>query len=62
MSSPQSSAGPQLNYEGRTPFGAYTEADVLHNLVHTNTDEPLEANFVIVTQIMDMQFELLRRG
>jgi tryptophan 2,3-dioxygenase len=57
----QPSAGPQLNYEGRTPFVAYTEADVLHDLVHTNTDEPLEATFVIVTQIMEMHFELLRR-
>jgi tryptophan 2,3-dioxygenase len=52
---------PELNYEGRTPFVAYTEADVLHDLIHTNTDEPLEANFVIVTQIMELHFELLRR-
>lgn len=55
------SNGPQLNYDARTPFVAYTEADLLHGLVHTNTDEPLEANFVIVTQIMEMHFELLRR-
>ena len=34
---------------------------MLHDLVHTNTDEPLEANFVIVTQIMELHFELLRR-
>jgi tryptophan 2,3-dioxygenase len=61
MPSMKPSAGPQLNYEGRTPFVAYTEADVLHDLVHTNTDEPLEATFVIVTQIMEMHFELLRR-
>jgi tryptophan 2,3-dioxygenase len=54
-------ARPQLQYEGRTPFVAYTEADVLHGLIHTNTDEPLEANFVIVTQIMELHFELLRR-
>jgi tryptophan 2,3-dioxygenase len=52
---------PDLAYEGRTPFVAYTEADVLHGLIHTNTSEPLEANFVITTQIMELHFELLRR-
>jgi tryptophan 2,3-dioxygenase len=52
---------PELSYVGRTPFVAYTEADVLQQLVHTNTDEPLEATFVIVTQIMEMHFGLLRR-
>jgi tryptophan 2,3-dioxygenase len=54
-------AAPRLDYAGRTPFVAYTNADALHDLVHTNTDEPLEATFVIVTQIMELHFELLRR-
>ncbi len=53
--------GPDLQYAGRTPFVAYTEADTLQTLVHTSTDEPLEATFVIVTQIMEMHFGLLRR-
>jgi tryptophan 2,3-dioxygenase len=52
---------PDLQYEGRTPYVEYIEADVLQRLVHLNTDEPLEATFVIVTQIMEMHFGLLRR-
>ena len=61
MAATNPNGGPQLDYSGRTPFVAYTEADRLHDLVHTNTDEPLEATFVIVTQIMELHFELLRR-
>lgn len=50
---------PQLNYTGRTPFVAYTEADVLRQLIHVQTDEPLEVTFVVTTQIMELHFALL---
>ncbi len=53
-------AAPELSYTGRTPFVAYTEADVLRELIHVNTDEPLEVTFVVTTQIMELHFALLR--
>ena len=53
-------AAPELAYTGRTPFVAYTEADVLRELIHVRTDEPLEVTFVVTTQIMELHFALLR--
>ena len=38
---------------------AYTEADVLRELIHVRTDEPLEMTFVVTTQIMELHFALL---
>ncbi len=52
-------AEPDLHYTGRTPFVAYTNADVLRNIIHTETDEPLEVTFVVTTQIMELHFYLL---
>jgi tryptophan 2,3-dioxygenase len=49
-----------LTEDGRTPFVAYTEADVLRELIHVRTDEPLEMTFVVTTQIMELHFALLR--
>jgi tryptophan 2,3-dioxygenase len=54
------SDAPDLTYSGRTPYVAYTEADVLRDLIHVNTDEPLEVTFVVTTQIMELHFALLR--
>jgi len=51
---------PDLDYAGRTPYVAYTEADVLAGLVHPQTSEPLEVTFIVVTQIMELHFSLLR--
>ncbi|MEP6853465.1 MAG: tryptophan 2,3-dioxygenase family protein [bacterium] len=51
---------PHLAYEGRTPYVEYTEADVLRELIHVNTDEPLEVTFVVATQIMELHFALLK--
>jgi tryptophan 2,3-dioxygenase len=51
---------PDLTYAGRTPYVAYTDADVLAGLIHPVTDEPLEVTFVVSTQIMEMHFNLLR--
>jgi tryptophan 2,3-dioxygenase len=57
---PPPPAAPELAYEGRTPFVAYTEADVLRELIHVRTDEPMEMTFVVTTQIMELHFALLR--
>ena len=53
------SDAPKLAFEGRTPYVAYTDADVLTGLVHPKTDEPLEVTFIVATQIMEMHFNLL---
>ena len=45
--------------DGRTPYVAYTEADVLRASVHPQTDEPLEVSFIVVTQIMELHFLLI---
>jgi len=50
---------PDLDYAGRTPYVAYTESDVLARLVHPQTGEPLEVTFIVVTQIMELHFNLL---
>jgi tryptophan 2,3-dioxygenase len=52
-------AAPDLDYAGRTPYVAYTDADVLASLIHPQTDEPLEVTFVVATQIMELHFHLL---
>ena len=57
---PVDAEAPELGYSGRTPYVAYTEADVLRELIHVNTDEPLEVTFVVTTQIMELHFALLR--
>ena len=60
LADPAGSDAPDLDYAGRTPYVAYTEADVLVGLVHPKTDEPLEVTFIVVTQIMELHFTLLR--
>lgn len=50
---------PELDYAGRTPYVAYTESDVLAQLIHPSTDEPLEVTFIVATQIMELHFQLL---
>jgi tryptophan 2,3-dioxygenase len=59
LADPAESGAPDLDYAGRTPYVAYTESDVLAGLVHPQTDEPLEVTFIVVTQIMEMHFNLL---
>ena len=59
LADPGEAGAPDLDYAGRTPYVAYTESDVLAGLVHPQTDEPLEVTFIVVTQIMEMHFNLL---
>lgn len=53
------SDAPNLDYAGRTPYVVYTDSDVLADLVHPQTDEPLEVTFIIATQVMELHFNLL---
>jgi len=59
LADPAESDAPDLDYGGRTPYVAYTESDVLAGLVHPQTAEPLEVTFIMVTQIMELHFNLL---
>ncbi|HEU5269338.1 MAG TPA: tryptophan 2,3-dioxygenase family protein [Jatrophihabitans sp.] len=59
LADPAESGAPDLDYAGRTPYVAYTDADVLAGLLHPKTDEPLEVTFIVVTQIMELHFNLL---
>src|SRR5438270_3211740 len=59
LADPAESGAPDLDYAGRTPYVAYTESDVLAGLVHPQTEEPLEVTFIVVTQIMELHFNLL---
>jgi tryptophan 2,3-dioxygenase len=53
-------AAPDLEYHGRTPYVAKTQADVLADLVPVGTAEPLEVTFIVTTQVMELHFHLLR--
>src|SRR3954453_4370190 len=59
LADPAESGAPDLDYAGRTPYVAYTESDVLAGLLHPQTNEPLEVTFIVVTQIMELHFNLL---
>lgn len=59
LADPAEAGAPDLNYGGRTPYVAYTESDVLAGLLHPQTAEPLEVTFIVVTQIMELHFNLL---
>ncbi|HEX2904339.1 MAG TPA: tryptophan 2,3-dioxygenase family protein [Jatrophihabitans sp.] len=59
MTAHVSEDAPDLDYQGRTPYVAYTDADLLPRLIHPQTEEPLEVTFIVVTQIMEMHFQLL---
>jgi tryptophan 2,3-dioxygenase len=56
---PRTPKAPELDYAGRTPYVAYTESDVLAELIHPSTEEPLEVTFIVATQIMELHFQLL---
>src|SRR5579875_797886 len=59
VSSAPADDAPDLDYTGRTPYVTYTESDVLAGLIHPQTDEPTEVTFIVVTQIMELHFQLL---
>ena len=59
LAEPGEAGAPNLDYAGRTPYVVYTESDVLAGLVHPQTSEPLEVTFIVVTQIMELHFNLL---
>ena len=44
-----------------TPYEQYVGVRQLQGLVRTVTDHPAEPSFLVVTQVMELWFTLLRR-
>ena len=51
---------PILDFATDTPYDAYVGATALHQMQRTLTDEPAEMPFLVVSQIMELYFGLLR--
>ncbi len=52
---------PTLEFAEATPYEAYVGVRQLQGLVRTVTDHPAEPAFLVVTQVMELLFTLLRR-
>lgn len=48
-----------LDVGGRVPYDRYVEAGVLHRLQRTVSDDPGEMSFLVVSQIMELYFQLI---
>ncbi len=51
---------PTLEYPGRVPYDAYVRAGTLHSLQRTLSSDPGEMSFLMVSQIMELYFKLIR--
>lgn len=51
---------PTLSFDGRTPYEVYVGTEELHSLQTTVTDMPEERAFLVISQIMELYFGLLR--
>ena len=54
-------AEPVVEFADVTPYERYVGVRQLQSLVRTVTDHPAEPAFLVVTQIMELWFTLLRR-
>ncbi|WP_257574339.1 tryptophan 2,3-dioxygenase family protein [Streptomyces sp. JJ66] len=54
-----SSAAPNLDFAGTTPYEDYVRADVLTHLQHPHTDDPGELAFLVTTQVMELWFTVI---
>lgn len=50
---------PKVEFEETTPFDAYVRSSTLVTLQQTATDEPGEYMFLVMSQIMELYFDLL---
>jgi len=50
---------PKVEFEATTPYDAYVRASTLATLQETATDEPGEYMFLVLSQIMELYFNLL---
>jgi len=51
---------PTLEFAGRVPYDAYVRASTLHSLQHTLSDDPGERSFLVVSQVMELYFGMVR--
>ena len=51
---------PTLDFGGRVPYDAYVRASTLHSLQRTLSGDPGEMSFLMVSQIMELYFKLIR--
>jgi len=51
---------PGLEYEDATPYELYVGARTLHGLQRTITEHPAEPAFLVISQVMELYFGLLR--
>jgi tryptophan 2,3-dioxygenase len=54
-----STQAPKVEFEQTTPYDAYVRASTLATLQKTATDEPGEYMFLVLSQIMELYFNLL---
>lgn len=52
-------AGPKLDF-AQVPYDEYVHADTLHALQQPRTTDPGEMSFLVVTQVMELYFKLIR--
>jgi tryptophan 2,3-dioxygenase len=58
---PAAPAEPIVEFAEVTPYEQYVGVRELQSLVRTVTDHPAEPSFLVVTQVMELWFTLLRR-
>jgi tryptophan 2,3-dioxygenase len=51
---------PTLEFTDRVPYDAYVHAGTLHSLQRTLSGDPGEMSFLMVSQIMELYFKLIR--
>jgi tryptophan 2,3-dioxygenase len=56
---PAPASAPKVEFEETTPYDAYVRASTLAGLQRTATDEPGEYMFLVLSQIMELYFNLL---
>lgn len=52
--------GPKVEFSQRVPYDEYVHASTLHSLQQPWTDDPGEMSFLMITQVMELYFGLLR--
>ena len=51
---------PTVQFDGQTPYEVYVGTDMLHSLQNTVTQMPEERAFLVISQVMELYFGLLR--
>lgn len=51
---------PSVDFEASTPYDDYVGTRTLHGLLRTITDHPAEPAFLVISQVMELLFGLLR--